>query len=143
MFLLHVSRWFVFIGRVCLTHPVLAFFFSFFLSRAFLLHIPCWLYFYVGSFSYTSHAGFVFLNLGSFSYTSHAGFIFIWGVSLKHPMLPLYFFREFSDGSHAGFFSSFFKIWGVSLTRLALVRFYRESLSYTSRAGFFLFFFSF
>ena len=59
-------------------------------------------------------------------------------------MLPLYFFREFSDGSHAGFFFFFFffflKIWGVSLTRPALVHFYRESLSYTSRAGFFFFF---
>ena len=45
-------------------------------------------FFYVGSFSYTSHAGFfLFLNLGSLSYIYRAGFIFLWGVSLTHPML--------------------------------------------------------
>ena len=74
---------------------------------------PHWLFFYVGSFSYTFRAAFVFLSwilykefllhsyfyLGSFSYTScvgfilcgefllhiHAGFIFMWGVSITHP----------------------------------------------------------
>ena len=72
----------LFIGGVSLTHPVLASF----LCGEFLLHIPCWLHFY----------------LGSFSYTSHAGFIFIWGVSLTHPMLVssssfflLFFYVEF------------------------------------------------
>ena len=31
----------------------------------------------------------------SFSYTSHAGFIFIWGVSLTYPVLASYLCREF------------------------------------------------
>ena len=76
---------------VTLRHPMLALF----LSGDFLLHIPCWLHFYLGSFSYASHAGYYFLfcflsgefllhipcwllffvlffYLGSFSYTSHA-----------------------------------------------------------------------
>ena len=46
-----------------------------FLSVQFLLHIPCWIHFYLGSFSYTSHAGFTFL----------------WGVSLIHPKLAFLF----------------------------------------------------
>ena len=69
---------------ISLTHPVLASF----LSGEFLLHIPCWFDFSVGSFCYTSHAGLLlFFNLGSFSYTSRAGFIFMRVVSLTHPML--------------------------------------------------------
>ena len=104
---------------VCLAHPVLASF----LSGKFLLHIPCWLYISVGSFSYTSHAGFFFsYNLGSFSSASHAGFIFTWGVSLTHSMLTLFlcgtFFSFFLLPSHAG------------------VIFYLGSISYPSRAGF-------
>ena len=50
-----------------------------FLSGEFLLHVPCWLHFY----------------LGSFSYTSRAGFIFIWGVSLTHPVLASFLSGEF------------------------------------------------
>ena len=46
---------FIFLWGVSLTHPVLAYF----LSREFLLHIPCWLYF-IFCFSYTSRAGFFF-----------------------------------------------------------------------------------
>ena len=118
---------------------------SFFISREFPSHTPCWLHFYVGRFSYTSRAGFIFY-LGSLSYTSHAGFslslslslsLFLrWGVSLKHPMLALFF------------------ICGVSLTHPVLgsflsgeflihisfcLQFYAKSFSYTFRAGFFLF----
>ena len=80
-----------------LTHPVL----SSCLSGEFLWNIPCWLHFYLASFSDTSHAGFLFLSeefllnilcrlhfyLANFSYTSHATFSFLWGVSLTHPML--------------------------------------------------------
>ena len=94
---------FFLIWGVSLTHPVLASF----LSREFLLHIPCCLHFYLASFSHTSHAAFSFLwgvslthpmlasffNLGSFSYTSHAGifiYFLIWGVSLTHPVLTLF-----------------------------------------------------
>ena len=82
---------FILIWGVSLTHPVLASFFS----GEFLLHTPCWLYFSLGSFSYTSHAGFIFygefllhipywllIYLGSFSYTSRAGSVSVWGVSL-------------------------------------------------------------
>ena len=59
-----------------------------FLSGEFLLHIPSWLHFYVESFPYTPHVGFllwggVLLHIpswllfyvGSFSYTSRAGFV--------------------------------------------------------------------
>ena len=74
------------------------------------MHIPFWLHFYLGSFSYTSQACFNFLwgisytshvgfkkniILGSFSYTSHAGFIFMRGVSQTHPVLALFLSGEF------------------------------------------------
>ena len=72
-FLLHIPCWFHFMWGVSLTHPVLASF----LSWEFLLHIPCWLYFYLGFHFY----------VGSFSYTSRAGFILIWGVYRTHPVL--------------------------------------------------------
>ena len=55
-------------------HPVLAFN-SFIYIWEFLLHIPRWLYFSVGSFSYTYHACLMFL----------------WGVSLTHPMMAFFF----------------------------------------------------
>ena len=136
-----------------------------FLFGEFLLHIPCWLHFYLGSFSYTSHAGFIFiwrvslthpmlqraslthpmlpfffffffflsffflsfflfffLNLGSFSYTSRAGFIFIWGVSLTHPVLASILSADFL------------------LHITCWLHFYRGSLSYPCRAGFFFLF---
>ena len=94
-----------FIWGVSLTHSMLVLFFC----GEFHLHIPCWLHFYLGSFSYTSRAGFnyisalslthprlaSFFSSGSFSYTSRAGFIFIWGVCLTHPMLALFFCGEF------------------------------------------------
>ena len=66
---------FIFIWGVSLTYPVLASF----LTGEFLLHIPCWLHFY----------------LGSFPYTSRAGFIFNWGVSLTHPVLASFLTGEF------------------------------------------------
>ena len=85
-FLLHILSWLHFYASF-LTHHVLAlllllfffFFFFFFLIWGFLLHIPCWLYF----------------SVGSFSYTPHACFIFIWGVSLTHPVLASYSCGEF------------------------------------------------
>ena len=79
-----------FLWGVSLTYPLLASF----LCGEFLLHIPCWLRFYLGSFSYTSRAGLSFYG-GSFSDTSRAGFTFIWGVSLTHPVLALLFCTEF------------------------------------------------
>ena len=80
---------FVFIWGVPLTHPVLAFFFMWgvslthpvlaSLSRDFLSNIPCRLHFYLGSFSYTSRAGFIFIS----------------GVSLAHPVLYIFLFFFF------------------------------------------------
>ena len=117
-----------------------------FLSGEFLLHIPCWIYFSVGSLYYTSHACFIFLwgvslthpmlasflffNLGSFSYKSLAGFIFMRGVSFTHPVLDLVFILGVSltdpcllcvcvEGGGAGFIC----IWGVSLTHPGLASF--------------------
>ena len=103
---------FIFIWGVSLTHPVLASF----LSREFLLHIPCLLYFSLGSslthpmlallfcfflfLSYTSHNvffSFLFFNLWSFSSTSHAGFT-LCGVFLLH--IPCYFYFYLRSLTH-------------------------------------------
>ena len=151
----------------------------------FLLHIPCWLYIYLRSFSYTSRSGFIFIwgvslthptfalifcgeflthpmlafnkiysgefllhilcwlhfYAGSFADSSRTGFISIWGVSLTHPMLALFFggggmgrgggggaliLGSFSYTSHARFFFFFFfLIYGFSLTDPALASFLR------------------
>ena len=131
---------------------------AWFFFGVFLWHFPYWLQFY----------------LGSFSYTSRAGFNFIWGVSLTHPVLASFFFSEefllhipcllvfvffsllhiwlqfylgsFFDAIRAGF--SF--IWGVSLTHPVLasvlsgeflfhipcwLHLYARSFSYASWAG--------
>ena len=120
-----------------------------FLCGEFLLHIPCWFHFYLGSFSYTSHASFTFLlgvslthpmlpflyfNLGSFSYKSCAGFSFIWWSSFKHPVLALILCGEF-----------LLHIWPMLTLFLGLefllhipcwLHFYVGSFFYTSRAGF-------
>ena len=72
-FLLHIPCWFIFYwGSFSYISRFLVVCFSFFVLFLFLLL----------SLS---------LYLGSFSYTSRAGFIFIWGVSLTHPMLDLLF----------------------------------------------------
>ena len=81
-----------------------------FLSGEFVLHIPCCIHFY----------------LGSFSYTFRASFTFTWGVSLTHPMLHLPFCGEFLLHIPCcllflSCFSSFFNL---------------GSFSYTARAGF-------
>ena len=119
-FLLHIPCWlhfhlgsfsytshagFIFIWRVSLTHHVLASF----LSKEFLLHLPCWLLFLLREFLLHILCWRYFFYLGSFSYTSHARFIFLWGVSVTHPMLTFFFFffffhlRSFSYTSSAGF----------------------------------------
>ena len=141
---------------VSLTHPVLASF----LCGEFLLHIPCWLNVYVGSFSYTSHADFVFMSgvslthpvlpsflCGEFFYTPIFIFIFIFyrGEFLLHIPCWLHsYVGSFSYTSHADFF-----MLGVSLTHPVLasflygefllhipcwLHFYLGSFSYTSRA---------
>ena len=88
---------FIFLWGVSLTHPMLVFFFLFFLNLAsfsyicyisapasflcgeFLLHIPCWVCIYEGSFSYTSRPAFIFML----------------GVSLTYPMLSWFLCRQF------------------------------------------------
>ena len=112
-----------FIWGVSLTHPVLALFFC----GEFLLHILCWLFSFL--FFFPS-----FLNLGSFSYTSGAGFIFMQGVSLSHPVMALFLTWEFLlhiprwPHFYAGSFSftsrnGFIFNLGVSLTHPALASF--------------------
>ena len=143
---------FIFIWGVSLKHPVLASF----LSGELLLHIPCWLCFYVRSFCDTSRGAFIF---------------FISGVSLTHPVLSWFICKEFLlhiPCLHPFFFSfSFFPfnwgsfyytsrtgfifIWVVSLTHVMLallfcgefllhipcwLQFHLGSFSYTSHAGF-------
>ena len=112
-----------------------------FLSGEFLLHLPCWLYFSVGSFIFTSHAGFIFLwevflthpilasfsnhlYAGSFSYTSCAVLISMEDVPLIHPMQVFFFFFFF-------FLSSEFH-----LHIPCCLGFYISTFFYTSRAGF-------
>ena len=127
---------FIFIWGVSLTHPVLGLVLSAdlllhipcgFLLGEFLLHIPWYLHFYAGSFSYTSRAGFPFYQL-TFSYTSHDGFLL--DEFLLHIPCWLYFYLGiFSYTSHAGFI---FICW-VSLTQPMPASFSNPgSFSYTS-----------
>ena len=99
---------FILMRGVSLTHPLL----TSFLCREFLLHIPCLLDFSVRSFSthlILASFFFFFLNLGSFSYTSRAGFIFMRGISLTHPILALFFIWRVSlTHPMLAFFSSSF-----------------------------------
>ena len=172
-FLLHIPCWFhfyvgsfsytsracfLFIWRVSLTHPTLVLLLlsaASFLCGEFLLHIPCWLHFNLGCFSYTARAGLLFLFffiylsgsfllhipcslhvyvgsfsyksrvLGSFFYASNAGFTFMWGVSLTHPVLVSFLCGEFL------------------LHIPCLLPFYLGSFSYTSHAGFIIFIWGF
>ena len=124
---------------VSLTHPVLASF----LCGEFLLHIPCWLHFYVGSFSYTSRAGFIFMWGVSLTHPVLASFLcgeFLLhipccldsyeGASLQHPVLVSFFLFSF-------FLSFFYILSGEFLLHIPCwLHFYLGSLSYTSRAGF-------
>ena len=114
-----------------------------FLSGEFLLHIPCWLYFYLGSFSYTSRAGFIFIwgvshtdpvlsSVLCKEFLLHIPcwlLFFICGVSLTYPMLVLLFIGEVT--------LAFVFIWGGLLQSPCCLHFYLGSLSYTSCAGFF------
>ena len=123
-----------------------------FLFGLFLLHIPCWLHFYLGRFSYTSRAGFLFFFFSGLLHLTHPVLVsfFIWVVSLIYPTLASHLSGSFSYTSHAGFLFML----GVSLTPPMLpsflcgeyllhipccLDFYAGSFSYTSSAGFFLF----
>ena len=127
-----------------------------FLSGEFLLHIPCWLLYYVPSFSYTSRGDFFFicgvslthpvlasflgrefllhsqcwlLCVGSFSYTSSTGF-FMWGVSLTHSVLAS-FVGSFTHSVLASVCGEFF-------LHILCWFLYMGSFSYKSCAGFFM-----
>ena len=102
-----------------------------FLSREFLLQIPCWLHLYAGSFSYTFRAGVTIM--WGVSYTSHAGLNFIWGVSRTHPVLASILAEEFL--LHIPCWLQF-SLGSFSYTSRAGFFFHVERLSYTSRAGF-------
>ena len=95
---------FIFMWGVSLTHPELASF----LCWEFLLHIPCWFFFSFFFLFFFFFLSFFSFYLGSFSYTSRAGFIFSWGVSLIHPSLLDFSVGSFSYTSHALFFFFFF-----------------------------------
>ena len=89
----------VYMWRVSLTHPMLvalcgvfllhfhAIFFMMVVSfphGEFLLHVPCWLY-NVGSFYYTSRAGFLMWGV-SLTCSLEADGCFMLGLSLTYPM---------------------------------------------------------
>ena len=147
---------------VSLRHPMLALF----LSEEFLLHIPCWLHFSVGSFSYTSRAGFFYFYFFIFAVGCFSGV----QSSLKTNPKEKSWVEDGPDSFVlSSFFSGefllnipwcfcFFKFLGVSLTHLVLasffcgefllhipcwLRFSVGNFSYTSRAGFFYFSFLF
>ena len=94
-----------------------------FLSGEFLLHIPCWLHFYLGSFSQLHIPCWLYFNAGSFSYTSHVDFVFKLEVSLTHPLLPSFLYGEFL------------------LHTPCCLHFYAGSFSYTSHPSLLFFFF--
>ena len=152
---------FTFMWGVSLTHPVLTFTFmwgvsltypmlTLFLCVEFLLHVPCCPNFYLGSFSSTSYAGFIFIGggggggvllcipcwlsfcVGSFHYTSRAGFIcYVGSFSYTFPFCPRFCLESLPYTSRA----LFTFIWGVSLTHPMLTCFYVGSFSYTSRVA--------
>ena len=68
---------FIFVWEVSLTHPVMA---SFFCGE-FLLHIPCRLHFYLGSFSYLSDAGFFSFSSVEFLLHIPCWLLFLWVAS--------------------------------------------------------------
>ena len=93
-FLLYISCWVVvvvvFLSGEFLLHILCWFLF---LTAEFLLHISCWLHFCLGSFSYTSRAGFIFIWGVSLTHPVLASF-FIWGVSLTHSVLASFLCGE-------------------------------------------------
>ena len=100
-------------------------------------------------FLYTSHAGFFLhilswlplLYLGSIPHTSRAAVIFIWGVSLTHPMLALFFCGEFLLHIPCWLFCFLFFCFKSREFLLPIPCWL--CFSYTSRTGFFFFFFFF
>ena len=128
----------IFMQGVSFKHPCwLPFFlFSFFFIWGIsLTHIPCWRHFHMQSFSYTSHAGFIFIGVA----------IFMGVISLTHPMLASFLSGEFLLHIPCWLhpvLASF--LYGEFLLHIpCLVYISVGSFSYTSRAGFYSFFYIF
>ena len=101
-----------------------------FSTGGFLLHIPYWLHFYLGPFSYTSHACFIFCGEFLLHIPPPPPFFssfFSRGVSLTHPLLAS-FFRGVSL-THPMLAS--FLITGFSLTHPMLALFFIRGVSLT------------
>ena len=123
-----------------------------FYSRSF-LHIPSWrLLFLWRELLLLAHPAlpsssfflffFFFFSfyLGSFSYTSLAGFIFIWEVSFTHPMLALFFFGEFLLNIPCWlFFFFFFHLGSFFLCIWCWLLFYLGSFFYSVSHACFIF----
>ena len=138
---------FIFMWEVSVKNRMLFFFLFFFLgsfsyrSRASFHSIsgpsvtqPMLASFFIGgSFSYTSHADFVFI-WGSFSYTSRAGFIFIWEVWLNTSRAGFNFMRVLSltHPTPASFLSGEFLL---HVPCCFYFYFYGGNCSYTSHAA--------
>ena len=82
-----------------LTHPMLASFLTsgdsltqaLLLSWEYLLHIPCWLYFAVGSFSYTYPSYLLFFNMGvSVTHNNNNNLFYIAPQQQLYELLALY-----------------------------------------------------
>ena len=96
------------------------------LSGEFLLHISCLLHFYLGSFSYTSRAGFNFISWLSLTHLMLVSFFLLYIPCWLHFYLGIFFYIPLWLHFYAGSFS---------YTSQA-DRFYVGSFSYTSRAAF-------
>ena len=76
------------------------------------------------------------LYVGSFSYTSHADFVFMWGVSLTHPVLVSFSFFFFISCC------LYFSAWSFSYSSRASIIFMKEFLLHIPCWLFFFFFLS-
>ena len=129
----------IFMQGVSLTLPVLPYLFIY-------------LFINLGSFSYTSHADFVFMWGVSLTHPMLASFIWMWGVSLTHPVLASVLFAEvflnipcclqFYMGSFSTSHDDCFYLGSFSYTSHDDC-FYLGSFSYTSHSGFIYFIFDF
>ena len=106
---------------VSLTHPVLASF----LAGKLLFDIPCWLYFSVWSFFYTSSVGFIFI----WEFLLHIPCWLYYSVCLTHPVLALFLCWELL--LHIPCWLCF--SWEFLLHIPCCLHFYRGSFSYTPR----------
>ena len=103
---------------ISLTHPML----SSFLCMESVWNIPCCLYFYAGSFSYTYQDGFFFMRRVSLTHPLLSSFLR--RLFLRHPVVPSFFLVLF------------FCFFVLNLFIPCWLHFYLGSFGYTPRAGF-------